>query len=105
MVQPPGQLEMFPPPAVKAAPPWLVVDAHGHELGPVRNLTMAASIAAQIAGEDGDAWLIAGDGSACHVDRAGGVTPTSGWPSAVARVIQRIRSTHTRKATPDDQDS
>lgn len=90
-VQPPGQLQLFPPRAVRATAPWRIHDGHGHVIGPVRNLTMAAAIAARVATEDGDAWLVAGDGSACHIDRHGTVTPLSGWPTTAARIIHRIR--------------
>lgn len=91
VVAPPGQLELFPPRPVRSAPPWEVRDAHGHVLGPIRHLTIAAACAAQVAATEGEAWLVAGDGSACHVDAAGTVTPAEGWPATAGRVIGRIR--------------
>lgn len=96
VVQPPGQLQMFPPPAVKARPPWRIHDAHGHVLGPAHNLTVATAVAVQVAADAGEAWLVAGDGSACHLTADGTVTPTDGWPRTVAVIAQRVTtpSTH-----------
>ncbi len=90
-VQPPGQLQMFPPPAVRARPPWRIHDGHGHVYGPAHNLTVATAVAAQLAADSGEAWLVAGDGSACHVTADGHVAPTSGWPVTAARIIHQLR--------------
>lgn len=95
---PPGmQGELFRRPAHRATPPFTVVDATGRHSDRITHLTIATAHAYRAALATGEAWLVAADGSACHmpgpagpaVPLAGGIT--GGWPDAVTRILTRIQ--------------
>lgn len=52
------------------------------------SLSLIALRAAAAADQHGEAWIVAGDDTAAHVDATGTVTPATGWAVAAARTIQ-----------------
>jgi hypothetical protein len=61
----------------------------------VRDLPTVALRAARTAELHGEAWIVAADGSSCHVDAAGAVAPITGWARLAARTI-----TNKNRTTP-----
>lgn len=86
---PPGQLNLWDLPPDAPRGPWEARCPDGAVFGPISHLALAAQVADDLAAEAGDAWLVAADGTWCHVPAAGPVTPSTGWPALVARVLDQ----------------
>jgi hypothetical protein len=86
---PPGQLRLWDPLPDHPAGPWEARDPDGTVYGPISHLALAAHVAGDLAAQSGDAWLVAADGTWCHVPADAPVTPATGWPVLVARVLEQ----------------
>lgn len=96
--EPPGmQGRLFRPPAAHARAPYRVVDLVGRVVR-VSHLAIAAARAARAVAVTGEAWVIVGDGSACHLtSTTGPAVPVGtdvpgGWPDTVTRYLAHLET-------------
>lgn len=90
LAPPPGQLAMFTAPGDRVTS-WRVLSSDGWSEA-IRHLPLAALRADATATRCGEAWLIAVDGTWCHVDLDGAVTPTTGWAIPAQHAITNRRT-------------
>lgn len=88
---PPGQLALWPT-APATRPTSLRIRTRTRVSPAIRNLPVAALQADAAATSEGEAWLLAADGTWARVDRTGSVEPSTGWAALAARVIASRRS-------------